>query len=122
MTCYVGDDMRISNYNNEKSIIVELGNRIQQYRISLNITQAELSETCGISLKTITRIENGEDLKLSNLIKIMNVFGITENLDVLIPEPKPDYKAMFEEKTNRKRVRSKKKNDNNWIWGEDEEV
>lgn len=113
--------MRIVNNSDEKSIIVEFGNRIQQYRISSKITQAELAEQCGISLKTIARIENGEDLKLSNLIKIMNVFGIIENLDILIPEPRPDYKAIFEEKSIRKRVRTNKK-DNNWIWGEDEEA
>jgi len=113
--------MRIVNNSDEKSIIVELGSRIQQYRISSQITQAELAEQCGISLKTIARIENGEDLKLSNLIKIMNVFGITENLDILVPEPRPNYKAIFEEKSIRKRVRTTKK-DNNWTWGEDEEA
>ncbi|MBR3817172.1 MAG: helix-turn-helix transcriptional regulator [Clostridia bacterium] len=112
--------MKISNYNDEKSILVELGNRIQQYRISLNITQSELAQRCGLSLKTIARTEVGYDTKLSNLIKILNEIGLSENLDILIPEPQPDYKALFEEKTIRKRARpDKKKTDSAWVWGED---
>ncbi len=114
--------MKITYLSNEKAILSELGNRIQQYRVSLNVTQAEFAKKCGISLKTIARIENGDDLKMSNLIKILNEFNIVDNLDALIPEPQPDYKAMFEEKATRKRARpDKKKSDNTWVWGEDEE-
>ena len=114
--------MKITNLSNEKSILSEIGNRIQQYRVSLNITQAEFAKKCGISLKTIARIENGDDLKMSNLIKILNEFNILDNLDSLIPEPQPDYKAMFEEKNTRKRARpDKKKSDDTWVWGEDKE-
>lgn len=122
MTCYYGGSMKISNYNDEKSILVELGSRIQQYRVSLNITQSELAQRCGLSLKTIARTEMGYDTKLSNLIKILNEIGLSENLDVLIPEPQPDYKALFEERTIRKRARpDKKETDNAWVWGEDKE-
>lgn len=114
--------MKISNYNDETSILVELGKRIQQYRISLNITQSELAQRCGLSLKTIARTEMGHDTKLSNLIKIVSEIGLSDNLDVLIPEPQPDYKALFEEKTTRKRARpEKKKQDGAWVWGEDKE-
>jgi transcriptional regulator with XRE-family HTH domain len=114
--------MKITNLSNEKSILSEIGNRIQQYRVSMNVTQVEFAKKCGISLKTIARIENGDDLKLSNLIKIMNEFNIVDNLDALIPEPQPDYKAMFEEKATRKRARpDKKKPDDTWVWGEDKE-
>lgn len=114
--------MKISNYNDEKSILAELGSRIQQFRVSLNITQSELAQRCGLSLKTIARTEMGYDTKLSNLIKILNEIGLSENLEILIPEPQPDYKALFEEKTIRKRARpDKKKTDNAWVWGEDKE-
>lgn len=114
--------MNISNYKNEEVILMEIGNRIQQYRISLNITQLELAQKCNISLKTVARIEMGYDTKVSNLIKILNEIGIAENLEVLIPEPQPDYKAIFEEKAIRKRARpNKKKSDNVWVWEEDKE-
>ena len=63
--------MRITGYESEWIILKELGNRIKQHRIALNITQAELANRCGISMSTEVRIENGEDSKISNLIKIM---------------------------------------------------
>lgn len=112
--------MRITGNDSEKAILTQLGERIKQYRISLNITQSELAEKCGISLSTLARMENGEDTKFSNVIKILAEFNLSDNLDLLIPEPKPDYKAIFEEKSTRKRARPDKKGTNNaWVWGED---
>lgn len=88
----------------------------------MNITQAELARQSGLSLKTIARTEAGHDTKLSNIIKILNAIGLSDNLDILIPEPQPDYKALFEEKPVRKRVRSdKNKSDTVWVWNDDKE-
>ncbi|MBR3844418.1 MAG: helix-turn-helix transcriptional regulator [Clostridia bacterium] len=115
--------MKITGFENQKTILVELGDRMKQYRISLNITQNELAKKCGISTSTVVRMENGDDPKLSNVIKILSVFGLLENLNILIPEQQPDYKAMFEEKTVRKRARPVEKKPNTaWVWGEDEEA
>lgn len=114
--------MNINQLEDEKAILKEIGNRLKQYRVSLNITQNQLSQRTGISVITIMRIENGEDTKWSTIIKILSELKLSENLDILIPEPKPDYKALFEEKTIRKRARpDKKKTDNAWVWGEDKE-
>lgn len=114
--------MKISGLYDEKTILTELGNRIRQYRISLNITQAELAQRCGLSTKTVVRIEIGYDTKLSNIIRILHGIGLLDNLDILIPEPQPDYKALFEEKPQRKRARpNRNEAKNNWVWGEDKE-
>ena len=114
--------MRITQLESEKAILRELGNRIKQYRISLNITQQQLAQRCGISLSTLMRAENGEDPKLTTVIRILSEFNLLENLDVMIPEPQPDYKAMFEERTLRRRARPlEREKMNTWVWGEDEE-
>ena len=112
--------MRISSIENEKAILNELGQRIKQHRISLNITQAELAEKCGISPSTETRIENGDDSKMSNYIKILFGLNLLDNLDILIPEVPPDFKLFYEHKTIRKRVKKKSKGtEPNWKWEED---
>ena len=112
--------MRISSNENEKNILAELGQRIKQNRILLNITQVELAEKCGISPSTETRIENGEDSKMSNYIKILSGLNMLSNLDILIPEVQPDFKAIYEQKTSRKRAKlSDKKTTSNWTWNED---
>ena len=112
--------MRITGYESELSILKELGERIKQNRISRNLTQAELAEKCGISMSTQIRIENGDDSKISNIIKIMIALDLTDNINLIIPEVEPDYKAIFEEKPARKRVSKKKKaSTSEWVWGED---
>lgn len=112
--------MKINSNDNVNIILAELGQRIKQNRISLNITQVELAEKCGISPSTETRIENGEDSKISNYIKILSGLNMLSNLDILIPEVQPDFKALYEQKTSRKRAKpSDKKTTSNWTWDED---
>ena len=112
--------MKINANESDKAILIELGQRIKQNRIAMRITQTELAEKCGISSSTETRIENGEDSKMSNYIKILSGLNMLENLDVIIPEVQPDFKALYEMKTQRQRVKAgKAKTDVNWTWGED---
>lgn len=113
--------MKLKGKENEKTILRELGSRLKQHRIAMDMTQQELAEKCGISISTEMRIENGEDSKLSNYIKILTVLGLVDNFDMLIPEAQSDYKALFEERVVRKRA-SKKRNSapTTWVWGEDE--
>ena len=87
----------------------------------MNITQADLADKCGISSSTEVRIENGEDSKFSNYIRILSVLNMQENLDILIPEAQPDFKSIFEEKPQRQRATPNKVRKNTqWVWGEDE--
>ena len=112
--------MKISTTAYEQEILKELGNRIKQYRISLNITQIDLANKCGISSSTEIRIENGEDSKISNYIKILIGLGLSENLNILIPEAQPDFKALYEQKPKRQRATpSAQKSGSKWVWGED---
>ena len=114
--------MRITQSESEKTILQEFGRRIKHCRVSLNITQHQFAERCGLSVATLTRIENGDDTKWSAIIKILSEFNLLDNLNILIPEQQPDYKAMFEEKNTRKRARPNKKSANSdWLWGEDKE-
>ena len=112
--------MKITGNESEQVILKELGMRIKQYRISLNITQIDLAHKCGTSISTVVRIEHGVDSKLSNYLKIMNALSLIQNMDILIPELQPDFKAIFEQKPARQRVRSTNtKSKSGWVWEED---
>lgn len=53
------------------------GKILRNYRIKNDLTQEQLSEKLGISLKYISRIENGNNgVKTQTLIKYMNILGI----------------------------------------------
>ncbi len=114
--------MKITGNESELTVIRELGQRIRQRRISLGLTQAELAQRCGVSPSTETRIENGEDTKISNFIKILSGLNMLENVDILIPEAQPDFKALYERRALRQRTRSgRSKQESGWKWGEDEQ-
>ncbi len=115
-----GDRMRITGFESEQEILTELGVRIRQYRIALNITQAELADKCGISSSTEVRIESGLDSRFSNYLKILNGLGLMRNADMLVPEPQPDGETLFEQRPARKRARSNNPMPRSgWIWEDD---
>ncbi len=54
----------------------ETGNRVRQLRTDLQLTQASLSETLGVSRQTVNAIENGKfDPSLPLAMKISVVFA-----------------------------------------------
>lgn len=53
---------------------------VKEYRLKLDLTQAELSENLGLTEKYISRIENGvSGLGDETLIKYINFLGISPN-------------------------------------------
>ena len=53
--------------------------RLQEFRESLNMTQKELFEKSGISVRTIQRIEAGTEPKGHTLKILATTLGISEN-------------------------------------------
>ena len=112
--------LRITGFESEQAILKELGDRIKNQRIASNITQTELAKKCGISTSTQIRIENGEDTKFSNILRILSALDLLENLNLLIPEEQPDYKLLYENKKQRERAsKARSKEKAVWSWGED---
>lgn len=111
--------MKITRDLQAHSIAAELSSRCKQYRISCSITRDELSEKSMVSVGTIARFENGSDIGLLNLIKILKALDLEEKLDLLIPDPqeRPSYYAA--DGFRRQRVRKCKKIDNDWKWGDE---
>lgn len=79
--------MRINRGMQERVISEELSSRFKQYRIRYGITAAELAEKSTVSVGTITRFENGNDIGLLNLIKLLKALELENLFDLLIPEP-----------------------------------
>ena len=117
--------MRISDIYSTDGILKETGRRIKQARISADMTQKHLSEACGVSLRCVARLEAGEDVQFSNLIRVITALGLKDNLETLIPDQtlRPSY-FVKEEKT-RYRVRHKAGSDGEsdslkaWKWGDE---
>ena len=57
------------------------GKILKEFRVKNHLTQDALSESLGISLKYISRIENGySGIKTQTIIKCMNLLGIQPNI------------------------------------------
>ena len=77
--------------------------RFKAYRISYPLTQKELSDKSGVSLRSITRFESGED----NFVNV-------------IPDMNNRPSSYLENVKTRQRASAKRKADTGFKWGEDE--
>jgi transcriptional regulator with XRE-family HTH domain len=78
--------MKIAATMPEPVMLSELGERAQQYRVGMNLTQAELAKNAGVSQRTIERLEAGNSVQLEKLLRILRALKLSANLDQLIPE------------------------------------
>lgn len=74
------------DYMTPEAALRELARRSRQYRIGYPMTQRELSDKSGISLRSIQRFEKGEDIQVTNLIRILEALGLSEHMAQLIPD------------------------------------
>lgn len=114
--------MKLLGMENNEAIMKELGQRIQDIRISMNLTQAELAQQAGIALRTMSRVENGESVKVESVLDVFRALNILANLDMLVPEQLLIPTEVVDYGRKRRRVSSKKKTreKEEWVWGDEE--
>lgn len=54
-----------------------IGGNVREARQQAGLTQQTLAERAGLALKTLSRIENGEDMNLSTLAAIAAALDVT---------------------------------------------
>lgn len=115
--------MKIDYIMDNSQVISEIGTRIKQARIRLNLTQADFAKIAGISKGTLERAEKGESVQLLTIIKILRHLELFENLEVLIPESEATPIEILYQGSEKKRQRVRKSGDPTtnieWKWGED---
>lgn len=98
-----------------------LGNRIKQYRINAEMSQQDLENESGVSVRSISRLEQGASVQLESLIKILMALKLDGNIDLLVPDQtkRPSYYLKDSER-QRQRVRRKKSSASGFKWGDEE--
>lgn len=114
-----GDDMLISDNLECDNVIKEFAIRFKQHRISARITQKELAKKTGISLRTISRFEKGEEIGLLTFAKLLQGVGLEHNLENIIPDhtKRPSYFVSGGKLP--KRAKKKEMTNNEWKWGDE---
>ena len=61
--------------------------RLENIRLSRNITQHQLAEEAGVSTRTIRRLEKGQGVSLDTFIRVLSALRIQPSLENLLPDP-----------------------------------
>lgn len=81
--------MKISKLIADDAILTELGKRLAQRRLSLQLTQADVAEEAGVAKRTIERIEAGHSAQMSSIIRMLRALDGLPGLDSVISESGP---------------------------------
>ena len=114
--------MKIEGLLTNEAILAELGKRLAQRRLELELTQAELADQAGVSKRTVERIEAGATTQLATLIRILRVLDLLDGVETLVPEagPRPMDLLKLKGKQRQRAPRKKKAaSDEPWNWGDE---
>lgn len=97
--------------------------RLERIRLSRNMTQKQLAEQAGVSLRTIGRLKAGKGVSFDTLIRVLMALRIQQNLASLLPDPsvRPIDRIALKG-TERKRARPGPAGEERktWTWGDEE--
>jgi len=93
-----------------KRILIEIGSRIKQHRIKINLTQLELANKTGLSRVAISKIERGNGANVSSLIQILRMLDLLQNMEYLFPADEISPIELIKLKGKERKRASSKKN------------
>ncbi len=115
--------MRFDTNTADHAILKEIGERVAAVRLNQNFTQANLAEQAGVSKRTVERLEAGESVQLTSLIRLLRSLGLQQRLEVLFPEPVASPIAQLKLQGKKRRRASSKESGSSkgtgWSWGDE---
>lgn len=99
----------------------KLCERLKQYRIHFPLTQSDLAKKSGVSVRSISRFENGDDISLSNFLKLLRALDLDDRMIDMIPDQskRPSYFLEKETKRSRASVNRDKTASAPFVWGDE---
>ena len=92
-------------------LIMELGSRFKEYRLTCRMTQKEVAEQAGVSLFTVKAFESGRayNITMGSFLGMLRAISFLEEVEKLLPEL-PPTPGMIEKlnKNKPKRIRNGK--------------
>lgn len=106
-------------FKSDDEILKELSNRIKRIRIEKNYSQEDVSKKTGMSIHTISNIENGKSFTVNNLISLLRLFNTLDKLNELIPQVLDNPYRVLEDKESKRRASKKNNNNPTFKWGDE---
>jgi transcriptional regulator with XRE-family HTH domain len=87
----------------------DLGHRIRRVRLARNLDQRTTAERAGISLRALSKLENGQGSNLETFLRTLRALDYLKGIDLLAPEPTVNPLAMLRSPKPPQRVRRPRK-------------
>lgn len=102
------------------AIATTLCQRLEEIRLSMNISQAALAKEAGVSRSTMTRIADGQSISLDSFVRVVKALGLGQHLATLLPDPgvRP-VERVQREGSQRRRASARRKPTKPWTWGDE---
>lgn len=119
--------MEIDPNGSDALVLGELGRRLARTRLERNLSQQQLAHEAGVSKTTIERLEAGEPIKSTSLVRALRALGLLDALNRLIPEPLPSpVERLRLQGRQRRRARGSRReippeDARPWRWGDEED-
>ncbi len=99
----------------------KLCERLKLYRIYYPLTQRELAEKSGVSVRSISRFENGEDISLSNYLKLLRAMDLDGRMVDMIPDQRKRPSYYLEKEAKRSRASTTRTHSESapFAWGDE---
>jgi putative transcriptional regulator len=81
--------MRFRNELTDDATLAELGSRLARWRLDRNMSQQQLADEAGVARITVARVEGGQSVTLTALVRILRALELLENMEALVPQPLP---------------------------------
>ena len=114
--------MRFDEQATDKAVLKEIGARLEQIRLNRNLIRTDLAEQAGISRNTIERVESGDSVQLTNLIRLCRALGILSRFEAVFPSPaiSPIDQLKLQGKSRRRASKKRSERVDKWTWRDKE--
>lgn len=75
----------MNNNMSNSALLAEMGARLKSLRVEQNKDQQQFAYEAGLSLRTLSRLENGHSVSFEAVLKVIRALGLIERLDLLLP-------------------------------------
>jgi len=118
--------VKISITVTDEAVLRELGTRIARHRIDRGLSQHALASGAGIAKRTLERLESGDQVQLTTLVRVLRVLGLLDMLDLVVPEIQIQPVRLLQEGTRQRRRAPRKASGggstgtpSSWKWGDE---
>jgi transcriptional regulator with XRE-family HTH domain len=115
--------MKLTAQLADAAIATELGARLARARLRRGLSQQELAGMAGLAKRTLERIEDGQPMTLTNLVRLLRALDLIGSLDALIPDlttsPIELLKQRRKERKRAPRARKSARPKGPWAWGDE---